>query len=80
MTDLFFLDALLQMDLGVTFLLVGPCELAAAYVAGEWLFAGVRPDVCGEVIGAGEGAHADATLEWLLTGVDANVAGKLVGA
>lgn len=72
---LLFLQALLQVHLGVPLLLVRPRELPSADVAGEGLFAGVRPDVGREVVGAAEGAHADSALEGLLPGVYPNVAG-----
>lgn len=51
---LFLLYPLLEMDLGVTFLLVGSGKLATADVAGEGFFAGVGADVGGEVVGATE--------------------------
>jgi len=55
-----------EADLGVAFLLVGAGELAAAGVAGEGLFARVRPYVRRQVIGAREAAHANAALERFL--------------
>lgn len=75
---LFLLYPLLEMDLGVAFLLVGSGELAAADVAGEGFLAGVGADVGGEVVGAAEGSHADPALEGLLTGVDPDMSGEFV--
>lgn len=71
-------DPLLQMNFGVSLLLVGAGEFAAALVAGERLLARVRPDVSRQVVRAREAPHADPALERLLTRVDANVAGQLV--
>lgn len=44
---LLLLYPLLQVNLGVAFLLVRPGELAAADIAGEGFLTGVRPDVGG---------------------------------
>lgn len=60
--------------------LVASGKLASALAAGEWLLAGVRADVCGQVVAAAEAAHADATLEGLLAGVHAHVPRQLVRA
>lgn len=75
---LFLLYPLLQVDLGVTFLLVGSGKLAAADVTGEGFLAGVGADVGGEVVGAAEGSHADPALEGLLAGVDPDMSGEFV--
>lgn len=74
------LQPLLQVHLGVSLLLVAPCELAAALITAERLLAGVRPNVGGQVVAPGEGAHADATLKGLLTSVDADVPRQFVAA
>ena len=65
---------------GVALLLVGAREPLAADLALEWLLAGVRANVRGEMVGAGEGPEAGAALERLLACVDADVARQLVGA
>lgn len=75
---LFLLYPLLQVDLGVTFLLVGSGKLAAADVTGEGFLAGVGADVGGEVVGAAEGSHADPALEGLLAGMDPDMSGEFV--
>lgn len=80
LTQLFLLDALLQVHFCVSFLLIRSSKLATARVTAERLFASMSPNVSGQVIGSREGPHADATLERLLTGVDSDVAGELVGA
>lgn len=77
-TVLFLLYPLLQVDLGVTFLLVGSGKLASADVTGEGFLAGVGADVGGEVVGAAEGSHADPALEGLLAGVDPDMSGEFV--
>lgn len=75
---LFLLYPLLQVDLGVAFLLVGSGKLAAADVAGEGFLAGVGADVGGEVVRAAEGSHADPALEGFLAGVDPDMSGEFV--
>lgn len=47
-----FLDARLEMHLGVTFLFVGTREFAAADITLERLLAGVCSNVCRQMIGA----------------------------
>uniref|UniRef100_A0A182QLR0 Uncharacterized protein n=1 Tax=Anopheles farauti TaxID=69004 RepID=A0A182QLR0_9DIPT len=74
------LDALLEVHLRVTLLLVRSGELSAADVTRERFLARVRPDVRRQVVRPAERAHADPTLERLLAGVDADVAGQLVRA
>lgn len=76
---LFLLYPLLEVDLGVAFLLVRAGELAAADVAGEGFFAGVGADVGREVVGPAEGAHTDPALERFLAGVDPDMSGEFVG-
>ena len=71
-------NALLQVNLGVSILLIGSGEFASALVASERFLARVRPDVRREVIGSRESAHADAALERLLSRVDANVSREFV--
>lgn len=73
------LDALLQVHLGVSLLLVGAGKLAAANVAGEGLLTGVRPNVRRQVVRTRERPHAYSALERLLARVDANVARQFVG-
>lgn len=58
--------------------LVAAGELASALAAGERLLAGVRTNVCGQVVTAAEAPHADAALERLLARVHANVASQLI--
>lgn len=74
------LQPLLEMDLGVAFLLVAPGELTAALITAERFLTGVRAHVSSQVIASRERAHADATLERLLPGVNANVPSKFVAA
>lgn len=71
---------LLEVNFGVTLLLVAARELPPAYIARERLLAGMRANVRGEVIGARERTHANTTLEWFLAGVNAYMSGELVGA
>lgn len=47
-----FLDACLEMDLGVTLLLIGTSEFAAADITRKWLLARVRANVCRQMVGA----------------------------
>lgn len=75
---LFLLYPLLEVDLGVALLLIGPGKLAATDVAGEGLLAGVGADVGGEVVGPAERAHADPALERLLAGVDPDMSGEFI--
>lgn len=77
LTQLLLLYALLQMNLCVSFLLVGPREFPTC-IARERLFTGMRSDVSREMIGARERSHANSALERLLTGVNSNVAGEFV--
>lgn len=71
---------LFEVHLGVSLTLVAPGELASTELAGEGLLARVRADVCGQVVAAAKGAHADATLKGFVTCVDAQVARQFVGA
>jgi len=70
-----FLHLVFEMDLGVTFLLVGAGKLSAADVAGKGLFTGVGPHVGRQVVRSRERPQADAALEGLLSRVDSDVAG-----
>lgn len=49
---------------------VGASEAASTCVTGKRFLSGVRPDVGGEVIRAGETAETYVTLEWFLPSVD----------
>lgn len=69
-----------QVDLGMPFALIAAGELASALAAGERLLAGVRADVCGQVVAAAEATHADAALKWFLASVHAHVARQLIRA
>lgn len=78
LAQLLLLYPLLQVNFCVSFLLVGSCKLTTACVTAEGLFAGVRPDVGGEVVRSRERSHADAALERFLSRVDANVTRQLI--
>lgn len=78
LAQLFLLDALLQVNLCVSFLFIGSGEFTPAGVATEWLLASVRSDVRRQVVGTREGSHANSALERLLPGVNSDVASELI--
>lgn len=58
---------LLDMDFCVAFLFIGPSEFPTAHLATKWLFARVRSNVSGQMVGARERAHANSTLKTEIT-------------
>lgn len=72
------LHLLLEMNLTVTFLLIGASKLPPTCVAGEWLLSSVSTHVCCEVVATGERSHTDATLEWLLSSMDTDMTCKFI--
>lgn len=75
-----FLDALLQVHFGVSFLFVGPGKLTTAHITAKRFFAGMRTNVRRQVIGTRKRTHTYATLKRFLAGMDANVSRQLIGA
>lgn len=75
-----FLVLLFEVHLGVPLSLVAPRKLASTEFARERLLAGVCADVCGEMVTATEGPHADAALEGFVSCVDAQVPRQLIGS
>jgi hypothetical protein len=67
LTQLFFLNALFQMNFRVSLLFVGSREFSATRIARERLFTCMSTDMSCEMIRSREGSHADAALEGLLT-------------